>query len=371
LSNSELRERLIDTIALLNIPGIGVARCNRLIKAFGTPAAVLSAPVHELETVPGISHNIAVAIKTGHNGEKARQIAARIFQLGWAVLFPDQQDFPSVLRHIPNCPPLLFRLGERLHDDDKLIAIVGTRNCTEKGRLFAYNLAKSLSQRGIIVVSGMAEGIDAAAHAGALDANGKTIAVWGSSLDIVYPSTNRSMAERIKKHGAVYSEYLPGTEPDRATFPERNRIISGMSEGVVVVEAGTKSGALITARLAVEQGRELFAVPGPPDAKMSQGTNDLIKNGARLLTRPEDIFDELPRLKGEIAVKKYNQMPQLTDTEKRIVALFSSGSMQVDQIARVSDMPVATVMQFLLALELKGVVKELAGKRFILSEDFV
>jgi DNA processing protein len=370
LINSELKEKLTDAIALLNVPGIGRGRYNKLIQAFGSPSSVLEASVYELEAVPGISHEIASTIKTSFNRENASRIASHIVQLGWAVLFPDQSEYPIQLLTISDYPPILFRIGEPAADENKMIAVVGTRHPTEKGRLFTFKLASALAQAGITVVSGMAEGIDSAAHKGALDGGGKTVAVWGSSLDHVYPSSNRGLAEKIKTSGAVYSEYFPDTRPDPVYFPERNRIISGLAEGVVVVEAGKKSGALITARLALEQSRELFAVPGSPDAPMSAGTNDLIKNGAKLLTSADDIFEELPRLKGEVLAKRITQLPDMTDVEKKIVHAFASGPLQIDQLSRTIELPVTELMEFLLALELKGVVRELSGKRFVLAEEY-
>lgn len=371
LIDSVLKEKLIDAVGLLNIPGIGRGRYHRLVKAFGSPSAVLAASIDKLEAVPGIGRALASDIKSRYNGEKALKISSRIVQLGWSVLFPDLPEFPKRLLTIPEPPPLLFRNGESTDDGDKMVAIVGTRHPTEKGRRFAFNLASSLVKAGVMVVSGMAEGIDSAAHAGALEGGGKTVAVWGNSLDIVYPSSNRLLAKKIKAQGAVYSEYFPGTRPDPAYFPERNRLISGLAEGVVVIEAGKKSGALITAAHALEQGRELFAVPGSPEARMSIGTNSLIKRGARLLTSVEDIFDELPRLKGEVVARRYTQMPDLTDFEKKIVGLFSSGPLQIDQIARKLNLPVAELMEFMLALELKGVLQEVSGKRFILCEELL
>lgn len=366
-----LKEKLTDAIGLLNIPGIGRGRYHRLVKAFGSPSAALAAPVDKLEAVPGIGRALASDIKSRYDGEKALQISSRIVQLGWAVLFSDQPEFPKQLLTIPEPPPLLFRAGEPSSDGDKMIAIVGTRHPTEKGKRFAFNLASSLAKAGIMVVSGMAEGIDSAAHAGALEGGGKTVAVWGNSLDIVYPSSNRPLAKKIKAQGAVYSEYFPGTRPDPAYFPERNRLISGLAEGVVVIEAGKKSGALITAAHALEQGRELFAMPGSPEARMSIGANALIKSGARLLTSVEDIFDELPCLKGEVRAKQFTQLPDMTEVERKIVGLFSSGPLQIDQIARMLNLSTAELMEFLLALELKGVLQEVSGKRYILSEEFV
>jgi len=370
LINSELKEKLTDAIGLLNIQGIGRGRYHRLVKAFGSPSAVLSASVFDLEAVHGISRELASNIKGLYNRDKASQVASRIVQLGWAVLFPGHPEYPQPLLNIPEFPPILFRNGEPASIDDKMIAIVGTRHPTEKGKLFARNLASSLAKMGVIVVSGMAEGIDSAAHNGALQGGGKTVAVWGSSLDIVYPSVNRALAVKITAQGSVYSEYLPATRPDPAYFPERNRIISGLAEGVVVVEAGQKSGALITAAHALEQGRELFAVPGSPDVQMSAGTNALIKEGAKLLTSAEDVFEELPRLKGEVLAKKFTQLPDMTETEKKIVNVFSSGPLQIDQISRTMELPVAELMELLLAMELKGVVREVSGKRFVLAEEF-
>ncbi|UCG60442.1 MAG: DNA-processing protein DprA [Candidatus Zixiibacteriota bacterium] len=372
LTSKELKEKLIDAIGLLAIPGVGSGRYNRLVKAFGSPSAVLHASRLELEAVSGISATIASNVKSLFDGSRACEIASRITELGWTVLFRDDPAYPQPLLNIPEAdiPPLLFAEGE-LSGIDTAVAIVGTRHPTEQGRMFAYDLAASLARAGITVVSGMAEGIDAAAHKGALETGGRTVAVWGNSLDIVYPPANKTLACQIKKRGLVLSEYLPGTSPDRANFPERNRIISGLSEGVVVIEAGKKSGALITAERALGQGRELFAVPGRPGATMSQGTNALIKKGARLLTSIDDIFEELPRLRGEVLTKKFSQLPDMTDIETRIVDLFSQGPQQLDQLARMADLPVQEVMEFILALELKGIVREVSGKRFVLNEEYL
>ncbi len=368
MTNSELKERLIDTICLLNVPGIGSGRFGKLVAAFGSPGAVLAARVSQLERVPGISRSLASAVKEHRDSEKARQTAARIIQLGWTVLFSDQPEYPPRLAQVVDAPPVLFRVGEAHTPERGMIGIVGTRHASEGGRRFAYRLAGDLAREGVTVVSGMAEGIDSSAHRGALEAGGKTIAVWGTPLDQVYPKTNRELAEQIKAQGAIYSEYFPDTEPNPAHFPERNRIISGLSEGVAVVEAGKKSGALITARCALDQERELFAVPGSPGAGRSFGTNELIKSGARLLTGVEDIFEELPRLKGEVSAHKFRQMPDLTETEVRVVDLLTSGPLQIDNLSRKVELPVSEAMGFLLALEMKGVIQELPGKRFILSE---
>jgi DNA processing protein len=368
LTNSELKERLTDSIALLSIPGVGRQRFDRLVGKFGSPAAVLAAPLSELEQVPGLPRKVASAVRQTYDGTQARRLAARVIQLGWSVLFAGDPEYPSLLAHIPDPPPLLFFLGDNVRRDDRMIAIVGTRHATERGKRLAGRLARDMVAEGLVVVSGMAEGIDSAAHRGALEGKGRTVAVWGTSLDIVYPGSNRDLAENIKRHGAVYSEYLPGTEPAAAFFPERNRIISGLSDGTVVVEAGEKSGALITARFCLEHGRELFAVPGSPDARRSAGANRLIKDGARLLTDVNDIFDELPRLRGQVAARRFKAVPDMTAMERQMVSQLSEGPLQIDQLSRAAEVPVADLMKVLLALELKGVVQELSGKRFILAE---
>jgi DNA processing protein len=366
--STELKERLTDTIALLSIPGVGKGRFAKLVKAFGSPSAALGASVYQLEAVSGISHNIAAAIKSSCDMERARATYARIVQLGWQVLYPEHGEYPKQLLNIADYPPILFRLGLAAPGDDKAVAIVGTRHASERGRQFANALATDLAKASVTVVSGMAEGIDAAAHIGALDAGGKTIAVWGTPLNIIYPPINRALAERISRQGTIYSEYFPDDDADPGHFPERNRIISGLSEGVVVVEAGRKSGALITAKMALDQGRELFAVPGAPDAATSLGTNELIKRGAKLLTSAADIFEELPRLKGEVTALKFQSLPDLTETEKGIVGAMSSGPIQIDQLSRVSNLSVPELLEYLLALELKGIVQELSGKRFGLAD---
>ena len=370
MTNSELKEKLTGAIALLKIPGVGRISYQKLLKKFGSPEGVFEASIDEISMLDRISRGMASGIKREGDLKEAGRIASKIVQLGWQVMFLGDENYPEQLNNIPAPPPLLFATGQELGTDEKLIAIVGTRHATEAGELFTYKLASELASEGITVVSGMAEGIDSAAHKGALDAGGKTIAVWGSSLDIVFPASNRKLAEKIKKQGTVYSEYLPETRPDKAFFPERNRIISGLSSGIVVVEAGEKSGALITAGHALEQGKEIFAVPGGPAAAKSQGVNELIKKGARLLTSVQDIFEELPLLKNQILVKKLRRLPDMTDTEQKIVGLFTEGPKQIDQISREVKLPIGELAEFMLTMELRGIIRELPGKRFVLSEDF-
>jgi len=367
LTNNEIKKRLTETVCLLKIPGIGRGRFEKLVKVLGTPENVLKAPISQLDTIPGINRKIASEIKNKADFENANKISTQIIQLGWTVLFNDHPEYPELLKNIPDKPAILFRLGNPTNHD-KVIGIVGTRHATEKGKQIAYSLAKKLAIDGISVVSGLAEGIDTKAHLGALETNGKTIAVLGNALDIVYPPSNKNLYDKIIQNGTLYSEYLPGDGPHRAYFPERNRIISGLSSGVIVVEAGQKSGALITASHALEQGRELFSVPGSPYDKSVIGTNRLIKEGARLLTDIDDIYETLPSLKGEIKVKRYIQESDITETERKILDLFNSEPVQIDQISRFTNKPIEEILEILLALELKGIIKEVSGKRFILAE---
>lgn len=366
--DSAHRDRLVSILTLLMVPGVGRGRYWKLIRHFHTPAAVLAATIPELEQVPDIGRKVASAITSEADPARAESIVGRIADLGWQVLLADTPAYPSALREIPDPPPVLFARGLPLAQDDKLLAIVGTRHASEIGRRFAAHLAQKLAADGIGVVSGMAEGIDTAAHLGALDSGGRTIAVWGTSLDIVYPPANKALAERICAHGTLLSEYLPETGPDKSTFPDRNRIISGLSVGVVVVEAGRKSGALITAEHALQQGRDLFAVPGPPGVERCIGTNDLLKKGARVVTAVDDIYEELPRLKGQVSAQRFRAVETLTETEQKMIRLLADGPRQIDQMARETNVPVSDLLEYMLALEMKGMVQELAGKRFVLAE---
>ncbi|MBD3403752.1 DNA-protecting protein DprA [candidate division GN15 bacterium] len=368
MTSSERNRRLIDIITLLTVPGVGRGRYWKLLKQFGSVEKVLRAPVHQVEAISGLGRAVASAIAHEADRDAAAKVAAQIEEYGWTVLFAGADGYPPMLEEIPDKPPVLFARGELPSADDKMIAIVGTRHASDQGKMFTARLASDLVSAGVTVVSGMAEGIDTAAHAGALEAGGRTIAVWGTSLEITYPPSNKHLAERITERGTIFSEYFPGQGPDRSTFPDRNRIISGLSDGVVVVEAGKKSGALITAELALQQGRELFAVPGPPTADRSIGANSLLKKGARLVTSVEDIFEELPRLRGEVAARRFKAVPNVTDTEQQVIDHLADGPCQVDMLAQKLGLTVSEVLEYLLALELKGIVQELSGKRYVLCE---
>ncbi len=364
---SDRKEKIIDLITLNNIDGIGVNRLYRLIDAFGSAGAALDASIGELTDIPDIGRETASKIKNNQDREKTTKILDEIVSREWGIFLYDDADYPQPLKNISDRPPYLFYSGEYSDSDSSAVAIVGSRSSTDEGRSFTETLASQLAENKVTVISGMARGIDTAAHRGALKSNGRTIAVFGSSLDIVYPPESREIAKQIAQTGCIFSEFLPGTEPYGPNFPRRNRIISGLSQAVIVIEAAEKSGAISTAGHALAQNREVFAVPGPPRRESSKGTNMLIKQGARLLTSVEDIFSELPRLRGDIKVRQVQTFEDLTDTEKSILEHFTEGPIHIDKLSRQLERPVPDLLQILLALELKGIIKELAGKRYILA----
>ena len=245
---------------------------------------------------------------------------------------------------------------------------MGSRSASVYGKRITERIGRELAKNGITVVSGLARGIDSIAHLSALKEGGRTLAVFGSGLDVIYPPENQKLAEKITGSGAIISEFLLGTKPEAPNFPRRNRLISGLSLGVVIVEAGEKSGALLTAACALEQNREVFAIPGNLDSKNSEGTNALIKQGAKLVTRVEDILEELKiTRKGDRTplAPPEQDLSQLTDTEKRIFSLISDEPHHIDKIASLTSLGVPQALSTLLSLELKGLVKQLSGKMFV------
>ncbi len=361
------KEKLIELLTLSSIDGIGAVRLYQLIAKFGSATAVLKASINDLTDLSGIGREIATNIIKKQDRQQASEIIDKIETLGWQVYLYDEPTYPEPLKNINDRPPFLFSLGEYDKSDLNAIAIIGSRISSEEGRLFAEKLAADLAGHGVTIVSGMARGVDTAAHRGALNAGGRTIAVFGSSLDILYPPEGREIAKSICNNGCIFSEYLPGTKPEAHNFPERNRIISGLSQGVVVIEAAQKSGTLSTVAHAIALNREIFAVPGAPRSEFSKGTNQLLKEGARLITSCDDIFAELPRLKGPVPVKDLTKIEDLTDTERTVLQCLADKPMHIDQISRDIETPVPDLMQILLALELKGIIKELSGKRYILN----
>jgi DNA processing protein len=298
--------------------------------------------------------------------EKLRQDQASAVHAGLAVLVWGDADYPALLARIPSPPPLLYLRGDLLPEDAVSVAVVGARRATAYGQDMARELATELARRGVTIVSGLARGIDAAAHQGALEAGGRTLAVLGCGLDRIYPPEHRELSERVAEAGALCGEFPVGTPPVRANFPRRNRIISGLSLGVVVVEAGVESGALITADHAVEQGREVFAVPGRVHARYSEGCHRLIKAGAKLVDTWEDVLVELlPQVKRRRAAHPVRApLPPLSAEEEQVVALLLAEGQHIDTLIARSGLPSGRVAGVLVGLEMKGVVRQLGGKMF-------
>ncbi len=279
-------------IALRAVEEVGCVGFRTLLPAFGSPRAVFSASASTLQVIPGIGPKTADHIRSFSDWGKAEREVARAGTLGVAIVTCEDPLYPRNLLNIYDYPPFLYVKGS-LCPEEICVAIVGSRLASVYGRYVTEKISRELALKGITVVSGLARGIDAAAHRGALAGKGRTIAVLGCGLDIVYPPENEALAADIAAHGALVTEFPFGTPPNAPNFPARNRIISGISLGVVVVEAGEKSGSLITARIAAEQGRSVFAVPGAIEAAGSRGTNRLIKQGAKLIENVEDILEEI------------------------------------------------------------------------------
>jgi DNA processing protein len=273
------------------------------------------------------------------------------------------ESYPALLSQIAAPPPVLYYRGELLETDRVSVAIVGTRRITPYGREMTARISAGLARAGVTVVSGLARGVDGVAHQAALDAGGRTIAVLGSGVDRIYPPEHRNLAQRIAEQGAVVSDYVPDTPPDGVNFPPRNRIISGLSLGVVVVEAPDRSGALITVDFAADHGRDVFAVPGPANAANSSGCNRLIRDGARLVRSAEDILDDLQIMqKREIAAAQ--QVLPISDADRRLLAVITSEPQHIDDLALLCDTTVSEISGRLMMLELQGVVRNAGAQHY-------
>lgn len=366
LKNLEIK----DWLTLKAIPDITDNLYKRLIEEFDSPKRVLKAEEKDLAKVPEIKRNVVRAI-VGKRADVTDEWEL-IKRHKIDIITLNDESYPKSLKEIYDPPPLLYVKGEIKREDKNAIAIVGSRRATTYGKLTAQRLAAQLAAQGITIVSGMARGIDSEAHKGALAVGGRTIAVLGCGIDVVYPPENRALEDRIASSGAVITEFPFGTRPFAGNFPKRNRIISGLSLGVIIVEAAQKSGALITARLALEQGREVFAVPGSTTSPYSRGTHNLIKEGAKLVENTEDILEELEPLI-EIRKKKKKgtkgfPRPVLSKEEEIIYNLITQEPKYIDLLIQESRLPAQKAMVVLTNLQIKSLIKELAGKNFIRKE---
>lgn len=360
---------LLPWLTLKSVPGVGNLLFKRLIDRFGTPEQVFQAGPEALENVEGISNRLSSAIIHCKPTDPVKQEYDLILEKKYRVIPVTDSGYPPLLKEIPDPPPFLYVHGV-LPETRRGISVVGSRNATEYGVRTTRRLCRDLASLGWMVVSGMALGIDTAAHEGALSGGGKTLAVLGSGLERIYPRENRRLHDRIAENGAILSELPLLAEPDAHHFPARNRIISGLSLGTVVVEAARQSGSLITARLAAEQNREVFAVPGSIQSFKSSGTHLLIKQGAKLVEQARDIVEELSPMLPESSIAPANteahdkRLIDLSPEEHRIALTLNAYPTHIDELTRKMELPASTISSILLSLELKGIARQLPGKFF-------
>jgi DNA processing protein len=358
-------------LALNFIPDVGPVLSGRLLSAFGSPENILQMSVKELKQVEDIGENRARKIVSFNQWKTVQEEIEKAEKNNVLLITRNDRAYPEMLKRIHGAPLILYVKGG-LNDADKYaVAMVGSRTSTHYGMQIAEKMSHKLSSSGLTVVSGMARGIDSASHRGVLKSGGRTIAVLGAGIDVPYPPENRKLLEEIASSGAVISEFPFGTLPNKENFPRRNRIISALSLGVIVIEAALDSGSLITVAYALEQGKEVFAVPGNITSKNSKGTNDLIKKGAKLIESAEEVLEELrPQIKGILSEEKTcmeKAPPAMTDDEKALYIYLSSEPKHIDAIIREINIPTSKALSILLALELKGVVRQMQGKNFSLN----
>lgn len=345
------------------IKGIGAVRLQALIHHFGDLETAWKANPAELAEA-GLGAKLVERVVQARENVNLEKISEQIARQGIQILTWNDEAYPARLREIDQPPPVLYLRGEYLPDDVFAVAIVGTRRITPYGRQVTEEIASFLAANGITVVSGLARGVDAVAHTAALKAGGRTIGVLGSGVDRIYPPEHRALAEQMMERGAVVSDYAPGTPPDASNFPPRNRIISGLSLAVVVIEAGETSGALITAEFAAEQGREVFAVPGSILAPQSKGTNKLIQNGAQPLLTASDLMQalNLTRMGEHKAARKV--LPS-DEVEAKLLAALGEQPVHVDELGNQTGLPIEKVSATLTLMELKGMVRQVGGMHYV------
>ncbi|MGB9715407.1 MAG: DNA-processing protein DprA [Thermodesulfovibrionales bacterium] len=351
-------------VALSELEDVGPVLSKKLLSVFETPEKIFGAEMTDLLSVEGIGINRAKNIKEFPFWKNVDRHLKVLREKDIKVVDINNPLYPDMLRQIEDAPVVLYVKGEIKPEDRYAIAIVGSRKPTSYGVTVAESISEELASMGFTIVSGMARGIDAISHKGAIRAGGRTIAVLGSGIDIPYPAENKGLMDKIATSGYILSEFPPGTSPDKENFPRRNRIISGLSFGVLVIEATSDSGSLITAGYALEQGREVFAVPGNITSPASAGTNELLKKGAILTRNAEDIVKELaPVLKGFIRSKEKAKV-ELSEEENKVCSHLTGEPKHIDNISRESGLPTSKVLEILLRLELKGVIRQTTGNRF-------
>lgn len=361
----------LDIQNLLNlsiVPGIGSMRLRSLIAKFKSAEDIFKASIADLVSIDGIDIKTAQNIKSFSNFKFGEQQYKKALNLGVQIVTFWDDIYPLNLKKIYDPPVILFIKGSLNNEQDKYaISIVGTRMPSSYGKIITDKITQQLTKKGVTIVSGLARGIDTIAHWASVKTSCRTIGVIGSGIDIVYPSENKKLVEKIINNGAVISEFPIGTTPDAVNFPKRNRIIAGLSLGTVITEAGEKSGALITANLALEYNREVFAVPGNITSKKSRGCNQLIKEGAKLIFSADEIFEELmPQLNKNFKANPDISNIDLSQEEKELLANLSETPIHIDELARKINKSTNYILACLLSLEFKDLVKQLPGKFFVL-----
>jgi len=361
-----MRDNLKYWIALNSVPDLGPVTIKKMWDHFGDIKHVWEAEKDDIQRIEGINQRAVKAFieqrgKIDLAGELKNVEKSKV-----KVYTLEDENFPANLKNIYDPPPVLYVKGDIIRSDEKALAIVGTRRASRYGLETARKLAFELASLGITIVSGLASGIDTAAHQGALEAKGRTLAVFGCGVDVIFPAENRDLAKQIESSGALISEFPMGARTEKGNFPRRNRVISGLSLGTIVVEGAYDSGAMITAKDALEQGREVFAVPGNVEADQSKGPHWLIKQGAKLVESVEDVLSELEHVLGPYKIrlqpKKEKDISGLSGDEKRIVEALASEPKHIDQLANILKMEVSAVSSLLMMLELRGFIKPLPGK---------
>lgn len=354
-------------IGFNRVQGIGATRLRALLDYFGDLETAWRAPIHNLQQAGLDKRSLANLVKLRAEVDLDAELE-RVQRLGVRVLTWDDEDYPRNLRQVYNAPPVLYVKGRLERRDEWAVAVVGTRRVSAYGKEVAHLLAAGLARAGVTIVSGLALGVDAEAHRACLEAGGRTLAVLGSGVDVLYPPSNTRLAGEIAKQGAILSEYALGTKPDAVNFPPRNRIVSGLSLGTVVIEADFGSGALITAGFAAEQGRAVLAVPGSILTRGSRGTHQLIQRGARLVTGVADVLEELNLSMVSEQAEAQAVLPE-NETEAVLLRHITSNPLHVDELGRAAGLPIAQVTSTLALMELKGMVRQVGGMQYVLAHE--
>ncbi len=350
------------------VPGIGPRTISNLLEHFGSAVQVLGSSLRELGQVERIGPKLSMAIREQSTSEEPMRLIEHCEQHGVRIVLHGDADYPRHLLDLPDPPPLLFQKGSFQLEDSLSIAIVGTRHPTHYGRSVTETLSRGLVHYGFTVVSGLARGIDAIAHRTVLEQGGRTIAVLGSSLTDVYPPEHEDLANKVAGQGVLLTETSPFSQPKAGVFPQRNRLISGLSLAVIVVEAADRSGSLITAGHAADQGRDVFAVPGPINSRMSRGANRLIRDGAILIRDVDDIIEHLGPLAGVLPMTEGKAIHhpaelKLNEIETQVLQAISPTAMDIDEVIVKSGVPVARVLSTLTVLEMRGLIARISGRQ--------